>query len=92
MVGSNCVRSLALQLATGALGGMFASFATDIGEKALIDRLQIVEPRFLFTESVYSYNGKKVDIRGKISRVYDQLQRGSCQLVVIGPALESQSG
>ncbi|KEF56412.1 uncharacterized protein A1O9_07993 [Exophiala aquamarina CBS 119918] len=92
VVGSNCVRSLALQLATGALGGMFASFATDIGEKALIDRLQIVEPRFLFTESVYSYNGKKVDIRGKISRVYDQLQRGSCQLVVIGPALESQSG
>ena len=35
VIGSNCVRSLALLLATAAMGGVFASFATDIGEKVL---------------------------------------------------------
>lgn len=33
VIGSNCVRSLALLLATAAIGGIFASFATDLGEK-----------------------------------------------------------
>ncbi|KIX06768.1 uncharacterized protein Z518_04744 [Rhinocladiella mackenziei CBS 650.93] len=33
LVGSNCVRSLALLLATAAVGGIFTSLATDIGEK-----------------------------------------------------------
>lgn len=33
VIGSNCARSLALSLATASIGGIFASFATDIGVK-----------------------------------------------------------
>jgi acetoacetyl-CoA synthetase len=33
VIGGNCIRSLALLLATASIGGLFASFATDIGEK-----------------------------------------------------------
>jgi len=36
VVGSNCARSLALLLATAAVGGIFASFATDMGAKVCL--------------------------------------------------------
>lgn len=34
VIGGNSARSLAFLLATASVGGIFASFATDIGEKA----------------------------------------------------------
>ncbi|KIX10167.1 acetoacetate-CoA ligase [Rhinocladiella mackenziei CBS 650.93] len=92
LVGGNCVRSLSLQLATGALGGVFASFATDIGEKALDDRLQVLEPRFLFAETISSYNGKKIDINEKITNVFGKLKGGACELVLIGPSSQPGDG
>lgn len=39
VIGGNCARSVALMLAAAARGAIFASFATDVGEKALDDRL-----------------------------------------------------
>jgi acetoacetyl-CoA synthetase len=84
VVGSNCVRSLALQLATGAIGGVFASFATDIGEKALSDRLKVLEPRVFFSEVTYSYNGKQVNILDKTTNVYRQMNKPLCELILIG--------
>ena len=38
VVGSNCVRSLGLLLATAAVGGVFASFATDMGAKVRLKK------------------------------------------------------
>ena len=84
VVGSNCIRSLALQLATGALGGVFASFATDIGEKPLIDRLKVLQPRFLFAETAYSYNGRPINILEKTENAFEKLNDRSCELVLIG--------
>ncbi|OQV05519.1 hypothetical protein CLAIMM_10246 [Cladophialophora immunda] len=92
LVGSNCVRSLSLQLATGALGGIFASFATDIGEKALCDRLQVLDPRFLFVQAISSYNGKKIDITGKTANAFAKLKAGTCELVLIGPSSRPGDG
>lgn len=43
MIGSNCVRSLALLLATAAVGGIFASFATDMGEKVSSETTALVD-------------------------------------------------
>lgn len=36
VVGGNCARSLAFLLAAAAVGAIFGSFATDIGEKVCI--------------------------------------------------------
>jgi acetoacetyl-CoA synthetase len=83
---------LALLLATGALGATFSSFATDIGDKALDDRLKVLEPRFLIAETVYSYNGKRIDISDKVERAFRQLGRRDCELVVIGGASTSNVG
>ena len=51
VIGSNCVRSLALLLATASVGGMFASFATDIGEKASQSCTKVISVYFPLTPS-----------------------------------------
>ncbi|KAH8810648.1 putative acetyl-CoA synthetase [Xylogone sp. PMI_703] len=82
LIGSNCVRSLALLLATGAIGAMFTSFATDTGDKALDDRLGLFCPRILFAESTYEYNGKTIDISTKIVNIFTALNcKEKCELV-----------
>ncbi|KAK6380295.1 hypothetical protein LTS17_005484 [Exophiala oligosperma] len=83
LIGGNCARSLALLLATASVGCLFSSFATDIGEKALSDRLVQLEPKLLFAESTYWYNGKKVDISTKIDSCTSNLSN-SCATVIIG--------
>ncbi|OQU98890.1 hypothetical protein CLAIMM_04602 [Cladophialophora immunda] len=85
LVGSNCIRSLALLLATTALGAIFASFATDMGSKLLSDRLQLLQPRLLFAESTYVYNGKCHDISDKLDPSIQHLQEsGGTKAVIIG--------
>lgn len=87
MVGSNCTRSLALFLATASIGAIFSSFATDVGEKALTDRLSQINPRIVFAESSYEYNGKAHDISSKITTSAAALGGiPKCLLVVIGPS------
>ncbi|KIW85993.1 acetoacetate-CoA ligase [Fonsecaea pedrosoi CBS 271.37] len=86
LVGSNCIRSLALLLATTAVGGIFASFATDMGSKLLSDRLQLLQPRLLFAESTYVYNGKCHDISDKLDLSIQHLQEGGRnRTIIIGP-------
>ncbi|KIW99293.1 acetoacetate-CoA ligase [Cladophialophora bantiana CBS 173.52] len=86
LVGSNCIRSLALLLATAAVGGIFSSFATDMGEKALDDRLQLLKPRLLIAESIYSYKGKRHDISYKLDSSIKKLQQiNECEAIIIGP-------
>ncbi|KIV90220.1 acetoacetate-CoA ligase [Exophiala mesophila] len=87
LIGSNCTRSLALLLATASVGAVFASFATDMGDKALDDRLGVLKPQFLFAESSYVYNGKRHNIVNKIDVSISKLQRDvPCEAIIIGPS------
>lgn len=53
--------------------------------QALSDRLILLKPKFLFVESVYSYNGKKHNISHKIDSVVSALDGiGQLQLIVSG--------
>ncbi|KAK5202478.1 hypothetical protein LTR41_011772 [Exophiala xenobiotica] len=86
VVGTNCIRSLALLLSTAAVGGIFASFATDMGAKALNDRLQLLKPRLLFAESTYYYNGKHHDISNVLDAAVKELQdTGTIEAIIIDP-------
>ncbi|USW58249.1 Putative AMP-dependent synthetase/ligase, ANL domain-containing protein [Septoria linicola] len=85
--GSNCARSLGILLAAASVGAVIANFATDIGEKALSDRLDQLRPKLIIAETEYSYNGKSHTIEDKISRCYAQTQnRQACRLVLVGPS------
>ena len=85
LIGGNSTRSLALLLAAAAIGAMFASFATDIGEKSLMDRIGQLKPKLMIAELQYRYNGKLNNIRGKIYNCAHMLNDVSpCQLLVVG--------
>ena len=83
LIGGNSPRSLAFLLAAAAIGAIFASFATDIGEKSLIDRVNQLKPKVIIAELRYHYNGKGNDIRTKIEACLESLSKHtSCQLIV----------
>lgn len=53
--------------------------------QALDDRLKLLQPRLLFAESTYLYNGKKIDISRKVSDAFRKLDSSQKhELVVIG--------
>ena len=80
VVGGNTVRSLAFLLAAAAIGAIFASFATDIGEKALLDRVSQLKPKVIVAEMRYWYNGKVNDISSKIAKCTEAVE--GCQLIL----------
>lgn len=85
-IGSNSARSLAILFASAAIGAVIANFATDIGEKALIDRLDQLRPKLIVAQSEYSYNGKKNNIEEKVTKCFESTRKKSpCKLVIAGP-------
>ncbi|KAK5072783.1 hypothetical protein LTR51_005424 [Lithohypha guttulata] len=79
LVGGNCARSLAILLAAASLGAVFASFQTDIGEKALIDRVGQLQPKLMLAECIYRYNGKVNEITQKVTNAAKVTK---CKLVI----------
>ncbi|KAI0166822.1 acetoacetyl-coenzyme A synthetase [Hypoxylon sp. FL1284] len=69
VVGSNSVETLVLFLATGWLGAMFSSSSTDMGVQGILQRTVQVDPKFIFMDDAALYNGKRVDLRQKMTDV-----------------------
>ncbi|KPI38787.1 Acetoacetyl-CoA synthetase [Cyphellophora attinorum] len=86
LVGGNSARSLSILLAAASIGAVFASFATDIGEKALADRVGQLKPKLLFAELVYRYNGKLNDITSKIEHALNAIDGAKPQVIVLEQA------
>lgn len=72
-VASNCVDTLMVFLATTSLGALFTSSSTDMGVKGIMDRLLQVQPKILFMDDAAIYNGKQVDLRGKMKEIVQEL-------------------
>ncbi|KAG5724342.1 Acetoacetyl-CoA synthetase [Termitomyces sp. T112] len=55
---SNCIENVIACLATTALGGIWVSAAADFGPEGVIERLEQVEPKFIFVVDAVVYNAK----------------------------------
>ncbi|KAG6873321.1 hypothetical protein C0995_000474 [Termitomyces sp. Mi166 len=55
---SNCIENVIACLATTALGGIWVSAAADFGPEGVIERLEQVEPKFIFAVDAVVYNAK----------------------------------
>lgn len=75
IIGGSSPKSLCLYLACGSLAGIVASFATDAGERVLLDRVGQLKPKFLFAEPNYRYNGKQHDISQRVKGVWDSVEK-----------------
>ncbi len=82
----NIAETVTAMLATSALGGVFSSSSPDFGEPGLLDRFAQVDPKILIACDGYQYNGKTLDIRGRISAVVKQLP--TVEQVVIVPYMD----
>ncbi|KAF2743518.1 acetyl-CoA synthetase-like protein [Sporormia fimetaria CBS 119925] len=56
-------------MAICSLGGLFSSSSTDMGTKGILERLLQIRPKYVFVDDAAVYNGKRIDLRGKISEI-----------------------
>ena len=75
MIGGSTITSLALYLAAASIGVIIASFATDAGERVLLDRVGQLRPKLLFAEPSYHYSGKQHDIAGRVQRIWNSVEK-----------------
>ncbi|GME60514.1 acetoacetate-CoA ligase [Neofusicoccum parvum] len=69
VVASHSADTLVCFLAATAVGALFSSSSTDMGAKGVLDRLTQVRPRWVFVDDWAVYNGKRVDLGGKIREI-----------------------
>lgn len=74
VVASNSFDTFVAFMATTALGALFSSNSTDMGTKGILDRLKQVEPRWVFVDDFAVYNGKTIDLRGKMREISEGLR------------------
>jgi acetoacetyl-CoA synthetase len=60
-------------LATSSLGGIFTATSPDFGVESVIDRFGQTEPKVLLVCLNYFYNGKTIDLRGKVTEIIKRL-------------------
>ncbi|XLM22641.1 AMP-binding protein, partial [Chromobacterium piscinae] len=79
----NMPETLAAMLAASSLGAVWTSGSPDFGLDGALDRFGQTEPKLLFCPDGYWYNGKAVDIRGKMIQLAEQLP--SVERLVVVP-------
>lgn len=68
---TNDLESVALYLASAAIGAIWASCSPDFGPASASDRLSQIEPRLLIAVPSYRYGDKSVDTTATINAVAD---------------------
>ena len=79
----NGPEAIIAMLATASLGAVWASCSPDFGAQAITDRLLQIDPKLVFWESAYSYNGRLHSLAAKTEAVIGELNQET-QHVAIG--------
>ncbi|KAK0652032.1 hypothetical protein B0T16DRAFT_346126 [Cercophora newfieldiana] len=77
IVGANSVETLLVWLATAWVGAIFSSSSTDMGVQGILQRAVQVEPKLVFVDDAALYNGKVVDLQGKMEEIERGLKDGA---------------
>lgn len=74
IVASNSYDTLRVFMAAASLGGIFSSSSTDMGTKGVLQRTLQIEPKYIFMDDFAIYNGKKIDLREKMTEIVNGMQ------------------
>jgi acetoacetyl-CoA synthetase len=74
-------------LATTALGATWSSCSPDFGVQGVLDRFGQIAPKVLICVDGYRYNGKPIDVRGKLAEIRARLP--SLERIVMVPFLDA---
>ena len=78
----NMPETVAAMLAATSLGAVWSSCSPDFGTQGVLDRFGQIEPTIFIAPDGYYYNGKTIDVAGKIAEVLDRLPTVSATLIV----------
>jgi acetoacetyl-CoA synthetase len=78
----NMPETAAAMLACASLGAVWSSCSPDFGEQGVLDRFGQIEPKVLIVPDGYWYNGKAIEVTGKVAAVVDRLPGVNKVLVV----------
>lgn len=69
----NLPETIACMMAANSIGAIWSSCSPDFGEQGVMDRFGQIEPVLFIACDGYWYNGKKIDVVGKIAAISPQL-------------------
>jgi len=70
----NRIETVIAALGSSWIGAIWSSCSPDFGTSAVLDRFGQITPRILVAADHYHYNGKRIDLRPRISEIANQLQ------------------
>jgi len=70
-------------LAATSLGAIWSSCSPDFGVQGVLDRFGQIEPKVLFAADGYFYNGKTIDVIGRLKDIAENLP--SLQKIIVVP-------
>ncbi len=90
----NMPEAVIVMLATASLGAIFSSCSPDFGARGVLDRFGQIEPKVFVTCDGYWYNGKPIEIAGKLVEILDHLPTVGHAFIVdyLGKADEVAAG
>lgn len=69
----NIPETVVAMMATMSIGAVWSSVSPDFGSRSVLDRLQQIKPKVLFTIDGYQYAGKTFDRREEVVKIAEQL-------------------
>lgn len=77
----NMAETIAGMLAASSIGAIWSSCSPDFGTRGVVDRFGQIEPKVFIACDGYWYNGKRIDVTGKLAEIGPQL--GSPVTVIV---------
>ena len=78
----NMPETVAAMLAVTSLGAVWSSCSPDFGTQGVLDRFGQIEPTIFIAPDGYYYNGKTIDVAGKLAEVVARLPTVRATLIV----------
>ena len=81
---TNVPESVIAMLGTASIGAVWSSCSPDFGVGGVLDRFGQIEPKVLVTVDGYRYNGKQIDLTGRVGEIVSKIP--SITRVVVVPS------
>ncbi len=65
----NTIETVEAFIATSSIGGVWSSCSPDFGIKGVVERFSQINPKILFITDHYFYNGKKINVLQRLSKI-----------------------
>lgn len=74
-ISANTPTPICILLALNSIGAIYSLIATDSGPEAIYSRLSQIQPKIITTDDGVIYNGKPVNVLGRVQEVAVRLAR-----------------